>query len=37
MTLARKNKKERANAYNSKAQKVLPILIIALAVMTILI
>jgi hypothetical protein len=37
MTLARKNKKEQAIAYNSKAQKILPLLVIVLAVMTILI
>jgi len=37
MTLARKNKKVQANVYNSKAQKILPILVIVLAVMTILI
>ena len=37
MTLARKNKKEKAIAYNSKAQKILPILVIVLAIMTILI
>ena len=32
MTLARKNKKEEATAYNSKAQKILPVLIVALVV-----
>ena len=37
MTLARKNKKEQAKAFNSKAQKILPILIVVLAIMTILI
>jgi hypothetical protein len=37
MTLARKNKKEQANAYNSKAQKILPILVIVLAITIILI
>jgi hypothetical protein len=37
MTLARKNKKQQANAYNSKAQKILPIIVIVLVVMTILI
>ncbi len=37
MTLARKNKKEQAKAFNSKTQKLLPILIIILVIMTILI
>ncbi len=37
MTLARKNNKEQAKAFNSKTQKLLPILIIILVIMTILI
>lgn len=37
MVLARKNKKEQATAFNSKAQKILPVLIVVLAIMTILI
>jgi hypothetical protein len=37
MTLARKNKKEQATAFNKKAQKILPILIVVLAIITILI
>ena len=37
MTLARKNKKEQATAFNSKAQKILPILVVVLAIMTLLI
>lgn len=37
MTLARKNKKEQATSFNSKTQKILPILVVALAILTILI
>jgi hypothetical protein len=37
MTLARKNKKEQATKFNSKTQKILPILIVVLAIITILI